>query len=190
MGGGVLIDVGVHYVDVLRFWFGEPDRAWATYPPHLQEHFEGEDGVVAVLRFRSGPVATIMLSWSSHRSREAPQIEVSGELGSLDLRFDRPHLLHHAPLPPSHWSHSMRGVLPWRVASRISQWLPRDSQRRIHVPNRDLIGSEAVIADFIEAVTQRRAPAVPGAEGLQDLRVVLAAYRAAETGVAVTLGEG
>jgi predicted dehydrogenase len=187
MGGGVLIDVGVHYVDILRLWFGEPDLAWATYPPHIQAGFEGEDGAVAVLRFGDGPVATIALSWSAHRSPVAPHLEVVGELGSLDLRFDRPFLVHHTPLPPAHWSHRLMHTLPWRIASRISRFLPKERQRRIYVANRDLTGSEALIADFVEAITLGRVPAVPGTEGLRDLQVVLAAYAAADTGAAVTL---
>jgi predicted dehydrogenase len=55
------------------------------------------------------------------------------------------------------------------------------------VPARDLIGSERLIADFIDAITLGREPAVPGSEGLEDLRVVLAAYRAAETRAPATL---
>ncbi len=179
---GILMDVGVHYVDILRLWFGEPDLAWATYPPKVNDGLAGEDGVVAVLRFGDGPVATIALSWSAHRSREAPHVEVTGELGSLDLRFDRPYLLHHTPLAHSHWSHRVTRRLPWRLVTRISRWLPKDRQRRIHVANKDLIGSEAMIADFVEAIALGRAPAVPGEEGLRDLRVVLAAYAAAEGG--------
>ena len=187
MGGGVLIDVGVHYIDILRFWLGEPELVWATYPPQLNEQFEGEDSVVAMLRFEGGVVATIALSWSSHRSPSAPHIEVSGELGSVELRFDRPFLLHYAPLPRHHWSHDLKGALPWRVSSRISRFLPKAGKRRVQVRNQDLIGSEALIDDFIEAIATGRAPAVPGVEGLEDLRVVLAAYQAAETGVPITL---
>jgi len=187
MGGGVLIDVGVHYVDILRFWLGEPELVWATYPPHLNEQFEGEDSVVALLRFEGGVAATIALSWSSHRSRSAPHIEVSGEHGSLELRFDRPFLIHHSPLPSQHWSHRLKRSLPWRVTSRISPLMPREVKHRLRVRNHDLIGSEALIEDFIEAITVGRQPAVSGVEGLEDLRVVLAAYQAAETGTPIAL---
>lgn len=187
MGGGVLIDVGIHYVDILRSWFGEPDLVWATYPPHLNERFEGEDGVLAVLRFGAGPIASIALSWSSYRSPRAPQIEIMGERGSLELRFDRPFLVHTAPLGGGHWSGRLRERLPWRVASRINRFLPRSRTRRIPVTDHDLIGSEALIADFIEAIRSGRAPVVPGTDGLRDLAVVLAAYRAADSGQPVAL---
>jgi predicted dehydrogenase/flavin reductase (DIM6/NTAB) family NADH-FMN oxidoreductase RutF len=187
MGGGVLIDVGVHYVDILRSWFGEPDLVWAAYPPHLNDRFEGEDSVLATLRFEAGPVASIALSWSSYRSPRAPQIEIIGERGSLELRFDRPFLVHTTQLPGGHWSGRLREVLPWRVASRLNQFLPRSREARIAVPDRDLIGSEALIADFIEAIESGRPPAVPGSEGLRDLQVVLAAYAAAAAGAPVAL---
>jgi UDP-N-acetyl-2-amino-2-deoxyglucuronate dehydrogenase len=189
MGGGVLIDVGVHYVDVLRSWFGEPDLVWAAYPPHLNDRFEGEDSVLAVLRFGEGPVASIALSWSSYRSPRAPQIEIIGERGSLELRFDRPFLLHTTPLRQGHWSARLRRVLPWRVASRLNRVLPRSRVSRITVANRDLIGSEALIDDFIHAMTGGRQPAVSGLDGLRDLRVVLAAYAAADSGAPVPLTE-
>jgi UDP-N-acetyl-2-amino-2-deoxyglucuronate dehydrogenase len=187
MGGGVLIDVGVHYVDILRSWFGEPDLVWAAYPPHLNDRFEGEDSVLAVLRFGAGPVASIALSWSSYRSPHAPQIEIIGERGSLELRFNRSFLLHTTPLAAGHWSHRVRDVLPWRVASRVNPFLPRSRRTRINVPNRDLIGSEALIDDFLDAVVSGRPPAVPGADGLRDLRVVLAAYAAAGAGAPLPL---
>jgi UDP-N-acetyl-2-amino-2-deoxyglucuronate dehydrogenase len=187
MGGGVLIDVGVHYVDILRSWFGEPDLVWAAYPPHLNDRFEGEDSVLATLRFGGGPVASIALSWSSYRSPRAPQIEIIGERGSLELRFDRSFLVHTTPLPAGHWSGRLREALPWRVASRLNRFLPRSRSARIAVPNRDLIGSEALVADFIDAIQTGRPPAVPGREGLRDLQVVLAAYAAAAAGAPVPL---
>jgi predicted dehydrogenase len=77
--------------------------------------------------------------------------------------------------------------LPWRVASRLNRFLPRSSSARIAVANQDLIGSAALIADFIDAIQTGRPPAVPGREGLRDLQVVLAAYAAAEAGGPVPL---
>jgi predicted dehydrogenase len=77
--------------------------------------------------------------------------------------------------------------LPWRVTSRISPLMPREVKHRLRVRNHDLIGSEALIEDFIEAITVGRQPAVSGVEGLEDLRVVLAAYQAAETGTPIAL---
>ncbi len=190
MGGGVLIDVGVHYVDILRFWFGEPDTVWATCPPSFNDDFEGEDSVLAALGFEGGPVATIALSWSAYRSPKAPQIEIIGELGSLELRFDRPFLLHHVPLPSDHWSRRLRDALPWRLAKHVGRFLPTHRQHRILVPPADLIGSQSLINDFIDAITLGRSPAVPGVDGLQDLRVVLAAYAAIEGGAGLRLGAG
>ena len=187
MGGGVLIDVGVHYIDVLRVWFGQPELVWAIYPPHLNQDFEGEDSVIATLRFSGGLVATIALSWSSHRSREAPHIELSGERGAVELRFDRPFLTRYSPLPGTHWSHRVMGVLPWRVANPLSRYFPKQHASRLHVPREDLIGTAALIDDFISAIINGTPPAVPGREGLEDLRVVLAAYEAARTGTPVTL---
>ena len=47
---------------------------------------------------------------------------------------------------------------------------------RIRVIGDDLIGSRALIADFIAAITRGYEAAVPGTEGLNDLKVVLAGY--------------
>ena len=44
-----------------------------------------------------------------------------------------------------------------------------------------------LIADFVEAVRCRRAPAVTGEDGLRALEVTVAAYKAARTGKTVTL---
>lgn len=189
MGGGVLIDVGVHYVDLLRFLFGEPTRVWAAAPPRIDTRLEGEDGVAATLEFAGGPVASLCLSWSGHRSPDAPNLELIGEHGALALDFRVPWLRLSTPLPSGHWSRRLSAALPWRVERRVAAWLPRSRERRVRVDAGDLSGHRALLEDFLRAVRGGGPPSVSGAEGLRDLRVVLAAYAALESGRPVRFDE-
>jgi predicted dehydrogenase/flavin reductase (DIM6/NTAB) family NADH-FMN oxidoreductase RutF len=176
-GGGVLLDVGIHYVAILRRWFGEPTRVEAVVTPGGPAGFGAEDTVAVALGFRDGPAALLHVSWSAAGQPDLPNIEVLGERGSLQLWFDRPDLLLTAPLPDRHWAQRARRKLPWRVASRIDRHLPDRRRRRIRVRSTDLVGSRAIVDDFVEAIVNGREPSTPGRDGLRDLEVVLAAYR-------------
>jgi predicted dehydrogenase len=109
-------------------------------------------------------------------------LEVIGERGSLSLWFRRPYLLHVSPLPSGHWSRRLKPLLPWRLERRVHGILPQARRARIRVRGSDLIGSRALIEDFVRAITTGAQPAVTGAEGLRDLRVVLAAYESVASG--------
>jgi predicted dehydrogenase len=188
MGGGVLLDVGIHYVNVLRHWFGEPELAWAAAAPRANPDLEGEDGAVAALRFPGGPAVSLQLSWSAFRGAGTPNVELMGEKGSLKIWFGRSYLLLTAPLSERHWANWLRAKFPGRVAARVGKWLPQVRRRRLRVPGGDLIGSQALLADFVRAITTGAAPATPVRDGLGDLRAVLAMYRAMQTGAAVRPG--
>lgn len=189
MGGGVLMDVGVHYISILRFWFGEPELVWSARPPQINDRLEGEDTILATFRFANGPVANLVISWSSYKSPEAPNVEIIGELGSLQIRFNNRYLLHSAPLSDGHWAHQLRTVLPWRVVKRVDQFLPKAYRQYIRVDSDDLIGSRALIDNFVQAIAGGKPPCVSGAEGLKDLKIVHAAYQALESGQPVSLSK-
>jgi UDP-N-acetyl-2-amino-2-deoxyglucuronate dehydrogenase len=183
MGGGVLLDVGIHYVDILRYWLGEPERVWAAAPTQLNPQLGGEDAIVAVLQFPGGALGQMQISWSAFGSPTTPNLEILGERGVLQLWFARPYLLQTTPLPPEHWTNRLRRKLPWRIERRLGWLFPQVRRRKHHVDSGDLLGSHALIEDFVRAITTDTSPAVSGAEGLNDLRVVLAAYQALQTGV-------
>jgi predicted dehydrogenase len=188
MGGGVLLDVGVHYIDVLRLWFGEPLWVWATQPPRITQRLEGENSILVVLGFKEA-IADLHISWAGARSATAPHVEIIGERGALAFRFDRPYLCHTEHLATDHWANRVRRAVPWRIVKHLDSQLPRSKERRITVSAGDLIGSRALIEDFVLAISGRHASSTPAVEGLRDLRIVLAAYRAVETGAVVPVGD-
>ncbi len=181
MGGGVLLDVGIHYIDVLRYWFGEPESVWATTPDSRSGVIEGEESVVAVLSFPGGSIATLQVSWAAWGPADLPNFELFGERASLQFGYRRPSLALTCPLSETQWAERARQVLPWRVREYIDQFLPRTRRRQVRVPTGDLIGSRALIEDFLRAITTGTEPAVPGREGVRDLEVVQAAYQALES---------
>lgn len=66
-GGGALLDVGCHMIEVARIVFGKDNPvtdvfAWGATLAHADKT-TGEDSAVAVLRFRDGQYATIECSW-------------------------------------------------------------------------------------------------------------------------------
>ncbi len=182
MGGGVLLDVGVHYVDMLRSWFGEPATAWAVSPPKLYEGFGGEDAAVCVLGFTDGPVCDLTISWSGFRAPGIPHFELIGEIGTLHIDFKRPYVTWVRPLPGNHWTRQVQSRLPWRLEEMARRHLPKATTERVPVADGDLIGSGAMIRDFVTAIASGGEPAVSGREGLRDLQVVLAAYEALQSG--------
>jgi predicted dehydrogenase len=75
-GGGVLIDLGSHIINLLRWYFGEVQdiRSQLTY--RLRMDFE--DGAICLARFTSGTSAIINVGWFSqaHQLR----VELSGSV--------------------------------------------------------------------------------------------------------------
>lgn len=86
-GGGVLLTVGVHYIDLLRWWLGEVVEVSAAIP-------RGVDAVESVagalLRFETGALATLMVTRVGSTTIPA-RIEIEGSGARVSLtgsRFD------------------------------------------------------------------------------------------------------
>lgn len=160
VGGGVLIDGGIHYVHLLRDWVGPVAQVTAAAPPNLFPEVEGEDTVFVLLRFRSGAV------------------------GALANSLAAPGL----PSRQGAWVTGTEGSLVADNAGRYLRWRGRGGPRA-RVFLRDRRGLGVQLAEFVAAVRDGRPPALPARAARVDLAVVVAAYRSLETGQAVELSD-
>lgn len=91
-GGGLLGAQGSHQIDLLRYWLGDIEAVSGTTESFIKERpadgarrrVTSDDFDTFVLRFRSGTVATVLLSVVAAHV-EGPRIEVWGDEGSLRL---------------------------------------------------------------------------------------------------------
>ena len=93
-GGGLLGAVGSHQIDLLRYWLGEIDMVTGTAEASIKERplpdghgrraVTADDFASLVLRFRSGAVATVVLSVVTTHTL-GPRVEVWGDEGLLWL---------------------------------------------------------------------------------------------------------
>ena len=108
-GGGVLIDLGSHLINLLRWYFGEVTQV-TSYLRH-RFNLDLEDGAICVAKFASGPTAIINVGWFSQAYKLQVELlgsasHVTGQhkpLGALSTitqilatgttEFFRPHLV-------------------------------------------------------------------------------------------------
>ncbi len=154
MGGGALIDGGVHYVDLLLQWGGRPTRVFALSPPNTLTEMEGEDTVSLLVEFKGGTVGFLS---NSLATRGIPRLQWSTLTGSAGAL-----LVHH------------RGRFLWLRSRR--------GQRIRFFVRGDWRGYRAMLAEFVGAATAGRTPEMDGSEGRRDLALVLAAYESLKTG--------
>lgn len=176
-GGPILINL-IHEIDVLRALCGEVETVQAM-SSSVARGFAVEDTSVVTLRFSSGTLGSISLSdvavssrcWelTARENPDYPYVPgmdcyvVAGTSGSLSL--------------PTMRLETYQGDKSW--------WVP------LHVATEhvDVVSPHArQLANFCGVIRGTEAPLVPGAEGLETLRVTLAVAEAARTGVAVRPG--
>jgi predicted dehydrogenase len=162
-GGGAVIDHTVHLADVLRWYLASDVVEVYAQTTDLLPGGGGEveTGGLLLLTFANGAFATVDCSWSrpvSYPTWGGLTLDVVGERGAMSVDAFRQNLAIYPEDPPD---------ISWR------NW-----------------GSDAnqtMMAEFVSAIRERRAPAVTGLDGYRALEVVAAAYESARTGQPVRL---
>ncbi len=155
-GGGMLLDQGCHYTSIARMLAGEIE-AVAAFTSQTRADWRGEDTATVMLRFQNGLIGDALYCWGTHTSNVGAECYVYGERGSLRVDSSAPALVLYRPD------------------------LPGGQQVIVAEPGTaDLFAR--IIADWVLAARGQRVPTMPGTEGLADLRVVMAAYRSAQSG--------
>jgi len=92
-GGGVLIDLGVHCIDLLRFLIGEFDCVEGYNFNSTCKKINDEDNCNVLFKFENGALGMITVSWCSEPSEI---IEFFGTKGTLkiDLQSNSPFDFH------------------------------------------------------------------------------------------------
>jgi predicted dehydrogenase len=162
-GGGALINQAIHTVDLLRWMMGPVEALTAFSARRVHSQIEGEDTLVAALRFRSGALGVIEAGTSIYPGFKR-RLEISGSGGTAILDGDN-----------------------------ITTWALRDGSPNPAPPSRDVAdgsadpmaidfeGHRRIMDDFATAIREGRKPLVDGYEGRQSLELVLNAYESART---------
>jgi predicted dehydrogenase/flavin reductase (DIM6/NTAB) family NADH-FMN oxidoreductase RutF len=174
MGGGVLMDIGVHYVRGLRLLMGEPDSVVAARAMQVDTKISGEDSIQVLFSSEFGWQAHMLLSWATLRGH-APDIVVAGEKGTLHL-WPGTSYLDFYPVSPPLISRLCSYIRPYWVQAKLM----RAQFGRVRVSLRDKEGSGYLgeVREFLAAVAEGREPASPPEDGRRDLEIVLHCYDA------------
>jgi len=183
MGGGVLIDIGVHYVRGLRLLMGEPDRVLALRAMQINTKMLGEDSVQLLFSSRYGWQAHMLLTWSSQRG-DLPDIVLAGDEGTLHLWPGKKYLDYY-PAAPRLIPNLISYVRPYSLQEKLFR--PRMQRVRINQPDKDGTGYLGEMQEFLAAVVEGRAPESRPEDGRRDLEIVLRCYEALDRGTSVEI---
>jgi predicted dehydrogenase len=164
-GGGALPDVGIYCLNAARAVIGEEPveiEAQIHSTPNDERFREVEESVAWLMKFPSGAMANLSTSYGIHR---ASRLAVNMDRGSLVLDNAFPYHGQRLHLVKS------EGKL--------------DTDTVIQVAAKNHFATE--MDHMAECVINRTDPRTPGEEGLQDLKLMEAIYRAAESRTTVKI---
>ncbi len=164
-GGGPLMDLGTHCIDLLTYLCG-PITAVTAMVDTLAAASPVEDTATLLLRLTNGAQAVITSHWST--ANFAPQqsngIEIFGTVGTIQA----------APIQAKDSAGSLRLF----TAAGVQDFSVAPGGVRPHV---------ALLADFARSVATAGPSPISGEAGLANLAVIEAAYQSAKTGRRIDL---
>jgi predicted dehydrogenase len=150
MGGGVLIDGGIHSVDLLVHLAGAPEEVYAANLPPKFHEIGGEDGIALMARLKGGATGIINHAWGISLDSWRLWTAISGTEGRIYFE-------------------------PREAALTLETG---DGKSAFEFPE-DIRGIGHMVREFRDSISEDRPPVMSGEDGLIDLKVVLGAYQSA-----------
>jgi predicted dehydrogenase len=171
-GGGSLMDMGSHCLDLLEMFFGEID-AVSCFVSNNIHNYPSEDSAIVSVKFTSGALATVDTFFCIPDNSSKNALEIYGSKGSI----------------------LARGTIGQGAAGEMLAYLEEedagyDAGQRRQDPEAVRINPEpentyrAEITEFSNALLEKRTPENHAALGLRSQQVLAACYRSAASGSA------
>jgi predicted dehydrogenase len=184
-GGGPLIDL-LHMLDLSLYFMGYPEPEWAlaqTFSDFITDKgFKGPWGIPDVaqgvtdvenachgfVKFRTGQVITLQISWAELVEREEVSVTFQGtKAGGLVRRLFGVDGLDDTAID---------------TCELYAQEHGHSVNRSIHVPPDPTMGREASAANFVETLAGRAKPLNTPDQAVSLMRIIDAIYASAKTG--------
>jgi predicted dehydrogenase len=174
-GGGALMNQGIHTIDLLTWLMGPVAEVTAHTALLAHERIEVEDTAVATLKFANGALGTIVGTTASYPGY-LKRVEISGSKGSAILEEE--------------------DIIRWDFVEE----LPSDEAVLAAMANKksggggaadptaiNFAGHAKLFANMIAAIDGKEKLVGDGLEGCRSIEIILAIYKAAETGQTIKL---
>lgn len=174
-GGGALMNQAIHSVDLLCWLMGPVAEVTAQWGTLAHKRIDVEDAVVATLKFANGALGVIEATTAAYPGA-LKKIAIHGSEGTAVMEEE--------------------DIIEWQFAKKNRRDAAIHRQMSEQVSGGGGAADPAAIGyhghtaqfkDLLDAVKKKGRPAVDGPEGRRAVEVILAIYKAAETGRAVSL---
>lgn len=166
-GGGPLIDLGVHVLDLTLWLMGNPKpvyvlgSTYAKFGPAMAKAqgkvYDVEDLAAAMVKLENGATVMLEASWHSHVEHEKIYSQLVGTKGGAELD-------------------------PLRIYTDLNG---QNADIQLQYPRVE--GHEAEIVHFVECIREKKTPIAQGEHGLHVQYILDALYESARTGKGVEI---
>lgn len=194
-GGGMIMDSGAHFGDMIQVLFGEPDRVWcdmATYDQRIIEDApligsapaDVEDTWHAVITFPNGP----LVSWTYSRELYGEPVRQATYYGSKGTLYDQGFPFH--PFQGGGEAILADGsrVSGEEIEQTYLATLSAGDKERLF-PYGATDGFAVEVWDFVNAIAEGRAPEMDGYTGLKAKALCESCFEAATLGEPVAFAD-
>jgi predicted dehydrogenase len=174
-GGGVMMDMGCHSLELIRWLYGKPEVEYVSAELGTFVHGERtdlDDHALVTLRFTGDRVGVLETSWAKPGGMD-DRLEVIGSGGTCYADLMRgSSLLAYSEAGYGYAVEKASTTKGWTFPIADESWE---------------YGMPHQLAHFVDCVLSDRAPRESGEDGRAVLELIYAAYRSAATGERVHL---
>ena len=174
-GGGSLIDMGTHCIDLLEMFFGKT-KAVSCFLANRAFKYPVEDTAIVNLEFQNGVIGIVDNCFSIPDASSKNRLEIYGTKGSILAQGtigQAPGGEMYAYLEKEEKGYAAEQARTTSTAEKITL-TPINTY-------------QAEIEDFSSCIEEDREPPFPGEDGLWNQKVVLACYKSAREKKAISI---